>query len=581
MQYGPDSSVRKEPCPQCGKKNALLWFPDGSARCFTKGCGHHEGNYVAMDTSDVPATPHGLLKTDERSFQPLTLRNIAADTLRKMGYFTAGYDGARVQVAPLYDAEGLMSGQCLLLPDGSTKTLGEVSTDQWLYGRHAWGDNKDRKVVIASTPQSALAIAQATKLKVPSVSPLTGGATQSSAALLQIKSNYRWLDRFGEIVLFFDVGNEQFARDCASLFEAGKVKIAKLDSEFQSPADAQKALRSGDIDQAIWGAVTWRPTGIVNAKDGLQEFLAEGLQVPSWPFPWEEFNAKSLGMRPGEITYHVGGTGIAKTTLMFHYAVHLLKWNGRPFVNPTGRENYPVQPKTKVGWLGFEDLTKQVKVGLLSVYAGRRLHLDPVDNEQAAKLYTELFGDGGLELYDPEQAEYGLAAIKSYIRYMGMALDCKVIFIDPLSIIIAMLPGRDRTSAEEAVAAEFAAMAKQMGVSMHIGYHLRKSDGTPFEEGGEVSLEDIKGASALNQFSHNVFAYERDQQGSRPDLLRVRALKMRFTGQTGIVGILKYDSNTGRYEPTDEPWPTEEDSGGKGFTPVPSGGSGDTLSKDY
>jgi hypothetical protein len=57
-----------------------------------------------------------------------------------------------------------------------------------------------------------------------------------------------------------------------------------------------------------------------------------------------------------------------------------------------------------------------------------------------------------------------------------------------------------------------------------------------------------------------VFAYERDQQGSRPDLLRIRRLKVRVVGGTGPIDeLLKYDPETGRYEPTDDRWPDDND----------------------
>ncbi len=563
--------VRREECPECAKRNALTHYADGSAVCFTKGCGYRIGDRPDTRPKMDPI-PRGLLKPDEGSFREV--RRINTDTLKRYGSFLAGYKGARELVTPVYDNTGVMVAQQVRRKDGQAEVIGERGTGRQLGGQHVYGDRYDRRVVIHSDALDAMSTAQVSRFKCASVHVLGTSAEASR----ELKENYRWLDRFQEIVLFFQDTPEwqQQAQQCASIFPAGKVKLARI-GEFTGPNEALQGNRPGDIEQAIWSANPWRPIGIVNATDLRDKLFKEGLQTPSWPYPWPEYNRATMGMRPGECTYHIGGTGIAKTTLMLHYMNKLVGWEGGEFI-----DGFPHQGPCKVGWMGFEDLTKQVLVAGLGIHSGRMLSLQPVTEAEGLKLFDEMFSNGRLELYDPEQAEYGLEAVFSYMRYMVKALDCKVIFLDPLTFLVSQLPAANRTQEEDKMAGRLAAEAKALGVHIHIGYHLKKPDGTPFEEGAQIGLPDIKGSGALSHFAHNVLAYERNQQGDRPDLLRVRSLKNRVARFTGEVCILRYDMDTGRYEPTDESWPDDGDEGShknnnkksnksQGFTPVSGG----------
>lgn len=549
---GNDVVLRKEPCPKCGSKDNLVRYADMHAHCFTPGCGHWEKageGMGAMTEVTRPAAPKEFLKPDERAYEALTTRRLEAKTLQRFGYFQAGFKGKRVQVAQVYDQKGDVAIQKLRLPDKTFPCIKREGapklTECWLYGRHVWGDKHDRKVVVFTGEHDAHTAAQVTDFKFPCVSGLAG----DEGMLAHLKANYQWLMRFEEIILFFD--NDKSAQgvlqECAQLFPAGRVKIAKME-EFKDASDALQAGAPSAIQAAIWSAYTWRPQGIVNASEGRDLFAnAAGLMVPAWPYPWPNLQERTLGMRRGEVSYHVGGTGAAKTTILYHLADALMSYEGAE-----GGEG-----PTKIGWLGFEDTVRSVKTGIMSIHAGRRLHMDPVAQREVLTIHDEVFGSGKMELYDPEHAEWGLEAILGYVHYMAKALDCAVIFVDPLSFIVAGmdLADNERRALDKA-SAEFAAMAKSLNIHIHISHHLNRPDGTPHERGAEITLNNIKGSGGLAHFSSNVFGYERDQQGERADLVRVRALKIRFTGLTaGRHQVLIYDPKTGRYTHTEEEMP--------------------------
>lgn len=81
--------------------------------------------------------------------------------------------------------------------------------------------------------------------------------------------------------------------------------------------------------------------------------------------------------------------------------------------------------------------------------------------------------------------------------------------------------------------------------------HLKNPDkGKAHEEGRVVSITDLRGSGALRQLSDTIIALERDQQGDMPNMVLVRVLKCRFTGDTGVAGFMEYNKETGWLEPT-------------------------------
>jgi twinkle protein len=92
-------------------------------------------------------------------------------------------------------------------------------------------------------------------------------------------------------------------------------------------------------------------------------------------------------------------------------------------------------------------------------------------------------------------------------------------------------------------------LVQELGIGMHLVSHLRRPDGTPHEEGGQVSLADLRGSGSIAQISDIVIGVERNQQGMTDAVKnrsRLRVLKNRFSGETGVAGDLTYNAVTGR-----------------------------------
>jgi twinkle protein len=89
-------------------------------------------------------------------------------------------------------------------------------------------------------------------------------------------------------------------------------------------------------------------------------------------------------------------------------------------------------------------------------------------------------------------------------------------------------------------------------VGLIIISHLKKPFGAKgYEEGAQTSLNSLRGSASIAQISDNVFGLERDQQGEDPDLVTVRVLKNRLSGETGVACHLRYNRDTGRLKEVD------------------------------
>jgi len=85
--------------------------------------------------------------------------------------------------------------------------------------------------------------------------------------------------------------------------------------------------------------------------------------------------------------------------------------------------------------------------------------------------------------------------------------------------------------------------------------HIRRSYGQGHNEGKPIGIDDIRGTGGIAQMSNIVLAGERNKQAEDPGVataIRWRALKNRYTGVEGPLGILKYDRDTGRTLQADE-----------------------------
>lgn len=557
---GNDTVISKGPCPKCDTEFGNATYADGHAFCFA--CKHltpaprggsagspPDGRGAAAGAGGKDArgdTGGDLLRPEDATnpFRPLDKRNLTKETLKRFGYFVGGFNQQAVQVAPYYDQEGNLACQKLRLPNKEfvvLKAEGAPSiTKCRLFGHHTCGDKFDKRVVVTEGEIDAMSVAQAMDFKCAVVS-VNGGA-QSAAKCL--KENYLWLDRFSEIILWFDDDDpgRDAAAECAPLFSVGKVKLARVEG-CKDASDVLQRNTPGDITSAVFMATAWRPAGIVNAADREDDVCAPKAEAHNgwhYDWPWTEVQEFLGPILPGQVCYHVAGTGVGKTTGMAEIESHLLTQD------------------CKVGHLGFEDTRRDIKLRLMSIRTEQRLDIKPLSDTKMREIHREVFGSRLVEMFDPETAEWTVDAILGYVRYCAKALDCRVIFIDPLTFIAAGLSlGDDERRALDKASRDLAAISKELQVHLQVAHHLSRPIGTAHEEGASTSLNQVRGSGGIANFASFVIGHERNQQAAGDGwlLTQLRSLKNRPRSKTGPMLVLRYSEATGRLKPTNEVFP--------------------------
>jgi twinkle protein len=235
------------------------------------------------------------------------------------------------------------------------------------------------------------------------------------------------------------------------------------------------------------------------------------------------------GIRMGEIVTITAGTGVGKSQFCREIAHGLVK---------AGHT---------LGYIALEESTARTALGLMSIEVNQRLHLG-ADKAMLKDAFDRTFSDNRVYLYD----HFGSTEEQNLldrVRYMVKGLGCRVIVLDHISIAVSAIEGDERKMLD-ALMTKLRTLVEEVKCAMFLVCHLKRVDGRPHEEGGEVRLSHLRSSAGIAQLSDCVIALERNQQSSeRKNQTRVRVLKNRFTGETGVAMALEYDQNTGRMSP--------------------------------
>lgn len=170
-----------------------------------------------------------------------------------------------------------------------------------------------------------------------------------------------------------------------------------------------------------------------------------------------------------------------------------------------------------------------------------------ISDDEYKKIYDETFSAGNFVFYQ----HFGSMEsdnLLNRMRYLAVAERCDFVIFDHISIAISGLDIENERKATDILMTKLRSLAEETGMGMIIVSHLRRvQEGNAAEEGGAISLSHLRGSHALAQLSDGVWALERNQQAEDPlekNLVRIRILKNRHTGETGIGGYLRYNKDT-------------------------------------
>lgn len=508
------------PCPSCGSSDAASVNDRGWMKCFSCGVNLKVDEDVPVKTrgkqvaKDKPLVPFG-------EYRALTKRGLAEETCRKFGYFVGEFNGKTVQVAPYYNKEGQLVAQKVRFPNKDFITTGDFKKVS-LFGSQLWGSG-GKKLVITEGEIDAMTVSQLQGHKWPVVSVPNG----AQGAANSIKDNLEWVMSFEEVILMFDMDDpgREAAVKVAELLPPGKAKIASLPLK-----DANECLVQGkgeEVIRAIWNAREYRPDGIVDIDELIEEIEKPIEMGLPWCFP--TLTKYTYGRRPGEI-YAVGaGTGVGKTDFL------------------TQQIAFDVtELQERVGVIYLEATPVETGKRIAGKIDGVRYHVPDAgwSLEQLRATLQSL--KGKITFYDNwGSTEWDV--IKKKIRFMVVSKGIRLIYLDHLT---AMADPSNEKESIETLMKEMAGLANELGCIIHFVSHLSTPEGKPHEEGGRVMIRHFKGSRSIGFWSYLMIGLERNQQAEDEDerqTTTLRILKDRYTGQaTGKTILLGYDSETGR-----------------------------------
>jgi len=515
--------IRKESCVSCSSSDAFAIYDDGHGYCFS--CHHYEKSVEQTADADQPQQPTNVTKiqtpTTRGAFVDLPKRRLFEKTLRRFNYTV---DNEGKHYAPYYDKQGKVVAQKVRTPDKDFYVTGDLNK-AGLFGQQLWSPG--HRLVITEGEIDCLSYAQVTGLTWQVVSVPSG----AQGAIKTIRKQIHWIEQFEEVVFLFDQDEPgtKAARECAAILKPGLAKIAKL--PLKDPNEMVQAGRDGELKSAIYSAQPYRPDGIIAGEDiSLADVLKgvpKGLDIP-----YVELNAAIRGLRKRELVLLCAGSGIGKSTLAREIGFYL-----------TSEHNQ------KVGWVMLEESLNKTVTGMVAI--DQQVPLsdllespDRISREQ----WQQSFDDHVAKcVFNTEWGCSDIDELVGKLRYFAVGAECDFIIFDHIHLAISGLKDHDERKAIDNLMTNLRLFVEQTGVGLITVAHLRRNNNKDsFNDGGSVSLTDLRGSSALEQLADIVIASERNQQGEDSNVTQLRLLKNRPYGVVGPAGKLHYCNERGR-----------------------------------
>ena len=530
--------VEHKPCPACrnagGDRSGdnLSIYSDGHGYC--NACGHYQkddtgvNNYIEEKKPMQTITPRGVSNASIKD------RRISSSITSKFGV-TVSYD-KKGQIEkhyyPYYDSNE--SNRLLGYKERTvaTKEFQIIGTNK---GSGLFGQNANRSggkyLTICEGEIDALSISEMFDGKWQVVS-LKNGASSASR---DIKENLEYIESFDNIVLCFDqdqAGNDA-VKAVQDIISVGKLKVCTLPMK-----DASDMLVNGKVKEftnAWWSAESYTPAGIVRGKDTWEHLLKDENLV-TVDYPWEGLNKLTYGFRAKELVTITSGSGMGKTSVVKELEAYILD-----------------KTDDNLAIIHLEESIERSVKGLMSIEANAPIHIPQYERELSDEdkkaLWQKSVGDKNVFFYD-HFGSMSEDSLLNVIRTYAKSYDCKWIVLDHLSIVVSDQDGiLDERKAIDAIMTKLRKIVQETGVGLFLISHLRRPQGKPHEEGGQVSLSELRGSAAIAQLSDIVIGLERNQQDDDPVIRNqttLRVIKNRFSGLTGKACKLYYNAETGR-----------------------------------
>ena len=520
------------PCNLCKSSDAVSVNEDGSAKCFS--CGAFFPDYKTPEGNVKPKESNTFLSTYKGDYYDLIDRGIDKTTAKRFGVRAITDQNGDIQehIYPYYNGDEIVGTKSRYVRD-KRFSFGGTFDNTGLFGEQLFRNKGGKYLTITEGECDAMAAYQMFNGKYPIVSLKRG----ASGAVKDIRESIEFVESFDQVILCFDNDKQgkEAAKNVARIIKPGKVKIMGLPNGYKDANDMLKQGKFSEFTQAFWDSRQYTPSGIIELSSKKKDWLHREVK-PSIPYPWEGLNNKLYGLRKGELVTFTGGTGLGKSSVTRELEHWIIK-------NTTDN----------VGIIALEENWQRTADGIVSIEANDRIYLnekrDRYSPDQLESLFDKVIEEGRVFIH----AHLGATDIDDIfakLRYIIIGCECEWVIVDHLHMLVNVLTEGDERRGIDTLMNRLRSLVEETGVGMLLVSHLRRASGDKgHEQGVEVSLSHLKGSQGIAQLSDCVIALERNQQAEDPvvaNTTKLRVLKSRYTGDTGLACNLLYDNDTGR-----------------------------------
>ena len=522
--------VKHIACEHCGSSDANALFSDGHTHCFACSKTEQEEDHEERSVLREAIAPVGRVYIKdfmkiEGEVKPIPDRGITRDTCE---YYKVTQTEDK-HYYPYTDESGLTVAAKIRQVADKNFTVSGQWAKATLFGQGLFTKG-GKYVTLVEGELDALAAFQMLGSKWPVVSIRNG----AQSALKDCKANFEWLDSYENVVICFDSDEpgKKASGEVAELF-GSKAKVVK---HIKDCKDACDYLINGQTPAFVngwWRAETYVPDGIV-AASSLWEEVSTPEKAAEATYPFMGLNGLLYGFRPAELITVTAGSGLGKSQFLREILYHILKTT-----------------KWNVGGMFLEESVRKTARSIMSLSANKLLHLPDtqVSPEELKEAFDATLGTDRIFLFD----HFGSTSadnIINRIRYMAKACDCRIVFLDHLSIVISGQDNGDERKAIDVLMTRLRTLVQELEITLIVVSHLKRPSGNQGHEDGQaVSLSQLRGSGGIAQLSDAVITLERNSMSSDPlerHTTKVAVAKNRYSGLTGPACDLRYDTDSGR-----------------------------------
>lgn len=523
----------------CGSSDGLAIYekPDGSKDGYCWACQEFVKGESEVNLNNRVEKPERKMRPDylrdigeikSLSFTDLKDRGIRASTCEKYGV-KAQHEGDDTifHYYPIHNKDGSVTAyQVRDCANKEFTIVGKAEKGFQLFGQVEYPANSKLMILCEGQPDTMAAYEMIQDSgKNYRVVGLHAGGIKSAA------DNIDYLSSFESVVAFMDQdpAGHKYIEKLVKMLEGGKLRLPSLPdkmdvNEFKSETNDPH----NRFLNILFGALPYRPEGLVTPKDLFEESRKKAEHGFNWP--WPELTKLTYGYRRAEVYVICSGTGNGKTEMLKEVIFKIIEEENR-----------------QVGIIMLEETPAITNKILAGKKDGIRYHLPDAVYDQKQLEESLLYFEGKITYYD-HRGFRSWEELLGKMNYMAGVLGIKDIVLDNLTPLTSGDENEKRMI--DKIIEDIDAFKHKHDATVFLVSHLNSPSGTGHEEGLPVRLHHLYGSGSIKKRADYVIALERNQYAEdekEKNTVTIRILKDRKFGlSNGKTFKLFYDHNTGK-----------------------------------